>query len=196
MLKVGITGGIASGKSLACSVFEVLGIAVYYADLRAKELIVEDPDIRTSIIDLLGEAAYHNDGTYNTKYVGNIVFNNKDKLIQLNKIVHPKVKEDYFKWSSLQSGPYCLHESALIIEGGFYKWMDKLIVVTSPEELRVRRIIHRDHVSEEEAVRRIRSQLPEIEKIKKADFIINNDEIRMVTTQCIEIHQLLTCQLE
>jgi len=179
MLKVGITGGIASGKSVVCQIFEVIGIPVYYADIRAKMLINEDEDIRQAIIELLGVEAYRIDGSYNTTYVSSIVFSNSEKLKALNQIVHPKVKRDYSIWHECQDAPYTLHESALIIEGGFYKLMDKIIVVAAPEDLRINRIVLRDRVSEEVAINKIRSQMPEEEKLKFADYIINNNELNL-----------------
>ena len=189
MLKVGITGGIASGKSAVCSIFEMLGIPVYYADIRAKALIIESEEIRSEIIALLGAESYRVDGSYNTGYVSNIVFANKQKLQELNHIVHPKVKTDYQIWHEVQHAPFTLHESALIIEGGFYKMMDKLIVVTAPEALRVKRIIHRDGISEEEAIRRIKNQMPEIDKIKYADYLVNNNEQYSIVEQCMTIFE-------
>ena len=191
MMKVGITGGIASGKTAVCNIFEVLGIPVYYADVRAKMLIMKNEDIRRDITSLLGPGAYLADGTYNTVYVGNIVFSNPLKLAALNEIVHPRVKTDYNIWHEVQEAPYTLHESALIIEGGFYTMMDKIIVVTAPEPLRIKRIIYRDNISEPAALNKIKSQMPEIEKVKYADYLINNNEHHSLVEQCLNIHKKL-----
>lgn len=189
MLKVGITGGIASGKTAVCQIFEILGIPVYYADNRAKLLINESEEIRQEIIQLLGPESYRPDGSYDTRFVAGIVFSDPSKLKSLNEIVHPRVKTDYAIWHEVQEAPFTLHESALIIEGGFYKLMDKLIVVTAPEELRIKRIIHRDGVSESIAVSKIKSQMPEIEKIKYADYLINNNEQNSIVEQSLTLYE-------
>lgn len=191
MLKVGITGGIASGKSAVCKIFEVIGIPVYSADKRAKTLIFENPEIRKEIVLLLGDKAYRKDGSYDTTFVSSIVFSDPLKLQALNEIVHPRVREDYMLWHDLQEAPYTLHEAALIIESGFHAMMDKLIVVTAPEDIRIKRIIYRDGISEEEAMGRIISQMPDDEKLKYSDYVVNNNGQFSIVEQCLIIHSAL-----
>lgn len=188
MLRVGITGGIASGKSFVASMFEALGIPVYYADREAKRLIATETDMIRDIRKLLGEKAYSEDGRYNTKYVAAIVFNDREKLMALNSIVHPRVKADYMSWHECQEAPYTLHESALIYEGGFSPLMDKIIVVTAPEDVRISRLMSRDHITEEQAIRKISSQMPEQEKVDMADFVIHNDGKRLLIDQVWAVH--------
>lgn len=187
MLKVGITGGIGSGKSTVCTIFEVLGIPVYDADQRAKELINNDKVIRKKIIQLLGEAAYNDQG-YNREYVAANVFNNPEKLQMLNAIVHPAVGLDAAKWFAKQHAPYALQEAALLVENGSYKLLDYLISVTAPEEIRVQRVMSRDGVSREQVQQRMKNQLPQAEKDKVADFIIDNSGSTSLINQVINVH--------
>lgn len=191
MLKVGITGGIASGKSFVASMFSLLGMPVYYADREAKRLIVEDSSIRHRIIDLLGEESYRDDGSYNTQWVASIVFSDQQKLLALNDIVHPVVKQDYLQWHSRMHAPYTLHESALILEGGFNTLMDRIIVVTAPLQIRLDRLMRRDDISREMAMQKIRSQSTDDQKLALADFVIKNDGCHSLIRQVLNIHQAL-----
>ncbi|HRG43502.1 MAG: dephospho-CoA kinase [Saprospiraceae bacterium] len=191
MFNVGITGGIASGKSLVASMFELFDIPVYYADKRAKYLIQSKEDIRLEIMELLGIDAYDDNGDYNTKYVASIVFSNPQKLQALNEIVHPKVKTDYLNWVKEQSSPYTLHESALIFEGGFNSLMDKVIMVSASEDIQRKRLIHRDNVSFENANRRIKSQIENEIKKSMSDYIIWNDGSKSLIKQVFDLHHIL-----
>ncbi|HMY85345.1 MAG TPA: dephospho-CoA kinase [Saprospiraceae bacterium] len=191
MLKIGITGGIASGKSFVASMFELLGIPVYYADKEAKRLIVEDSDIRRRIIDLLGEESYRDDGSYNTQWVASVVFSDHKKLLALNAIVHPVVKQDYLLWHSRMHAAYTLHESALILEGGFNYLMDRIIVVTAPIEMRLDRLISRDGISRKAGMQKIQSQSSDEQKLKLADFVIKNDGHHSLINQVLDIHHAL-----
>ncbi len=191
-LKVGITGGIGSGKTTVCKIFESLGIPVYYADDRAKLLMVENQAVRSKIIALFGTEAYLPDGKLNRQFIASIVFQDKKKLEKLNAIVHPAVLQDGKQWHTAQTGaPYSLKEAALLIESGSHKALDKLIVVTAPPELRIQRVMERDGVPREAVEARISKQLPEEEKLKLADFVIENDGTKMLTTQVLKIHRLL-----
>lgn len=194
MIEVGITGGIGSGKSTICRIFEALEIHIYYADEKAKTLINSNKTLIESIKNLFGPGIYDLEGQLNSKKLADIVFKNKSKLTQLNNLVHPYVKEDYKKWVKEQSEkaqPYIIKEAALLIESGTYKDLDKLIVVTAPEKLRIDRVIKRDKVSEEEVRDRMNNQLPEKDKVALADFIIENDEKQMLLPQVLKIHQSL-----
>lgn len=191
MFNVGITGGIASGKSLVASMFELFDIPVYYADKRAKYLIQSKEDIRLEIMELLGIDAYDDNGDYNTKYVASIVFSTPQKLQALNEIVHPKVKTDYLNWVKEQSSPYTLHESALIFEGGFNSLMDKVIMVSASEDIQRKRLIHRDNVSFENANRRIKSQIENEIKKSMSDYIIWNDGSKSLIKQVFDLHHIL-----
>lgn len=196
MLHLGITGGIGSGKSTVCKIFESLGIPIYYADDRAKVLMVEDEAIRRGLITLFGEEAYLPTGQLNRPHIANMAFNNKTLLTQLNNLVHPVVAADGLAWqASQQQVPYTLKEAALLIESGSFKSLDRVIVVTAPQEIRIDRVIKRDQTSREAVKSRIDKQLSEPEMLTHADFHIINDSKSLLIPQVIKIHQTLLTQL-
>ncbi len=193
--RVGITGGIGSGKSTVCRIFqEALGIPIFYADIWAKKLINYDPDLRKGIIDLFGAEAYTPDGAYNRPFVAKIAFADSAKLAALNALVHPAVETESLDWHQHQAElgcPYTLKEAALLVESGGYKHLDFMIVVTAPEALRMQRVMDRDRLTEEEVRARMRGQLPEEATLKLADFILINDGSQMLLPQVWEIHQAI-----
>lgn len=191
---MGITGGIGSGKTTVCKIFETLNIPIYYADDRAKWLMVNSPTLQTGITQLFGKEAYLEDGALNRAHIGSIAFKDPAKLQKLNALVHPAVFVDGENWQQEQlalGAPYTLKEAALIYETGSYKMLDKVIVVTASEELRIARVMKRDDLSEEEVKERIARQMPEAEKVAKADFVINNDGQHSLIKQVLAIHQAL-----
>lgn len=189
MLKVGITGGIGSGKTTVCKIFETLGIPVYYADDRAKKIMVSNADVIHQVKSLFGEESYEN-GQLNRKLIAEKAFNNKILLQQLNAIVHPAVFQDSFNWfQSHQDKHYVLYEAAIMFESGSYKLMDKTITVFAPIEDRIERTMKRDNITKEEVLERIDKQLAEEEKIKRADFVIYNDHSQPLIEQVLTIHQ-------
>ena len=191
MIKVGITGGIGSGKTTVCAIFERLGVPVYYADKRATELMTESKELVSAIKALLGDEAYQNDGSLNTKYISGIVFNDEDKLLKLNALVHPAVQKDYDSWTEVLASKnfaYCLKEAALLVETGLYKDLDKLIVVSAPLEDRIRRVVTRDNTTEEQVLKRKNAQLNEAEKVNLADYVIVNDKVTDLVPQVSKIH--------
>jgi dephospho-CoA kinase len=191
MFIVGITGGIGSGKTTVCKIFEVFGIPVYYADERAKWLLNNDNLIKESVISLLGSDAYSN-GLLNRSFIANKVFNDSTLLEAYNNIIHPAVAEDTLIFSSKYlDKPYILKEAALLVETGSYLTLDKLILVTSSLQERINRVIQRDNVTEKEVLVRIKNQLPEEEKLKVADYIIVNDGNSSLIEQVKAIHQEL-----
>lgn len=192
MLRVGITGGIGSGKTTACKLFEKLGVPVYYADNRAKELMVDDKQLRHSIIQNFGAESYLEDGSLNRFYLSSVVFSEEKKLELLNSLVHPVVAADSESWNSIlerKNFAYSLREAALLIETGSYKLLDKLIVVTAPEEDRIKRVMLRDGSSEQQVKSRINAQMPDSEKLKLADFIIENTDLISLAQQVKDIHE-------
>lgn len=194
MLRVGITGGIGSGKTTACKLFEKLGVPVYYADLRAKQLMEEDKKLKLSIVENFGSDAYLHNGTLNRVYLSSIVFGNEEKLQLLNSLVHPVVAADSESWNEVlaQNGfAYSLREAALLIETGSYRLLHKLIVVTAPEEERIQRVMMRDNVTKEQVQARINAQIPEREKVKLADFVIQNTDLISLAQQVQKIHEQL-----
>lgn len=190
MLQVGITGGIGSGKSLVCKIFQSLGIPVYDADSRAKLLMINDDVLINQIKQEFGEEAYSN-GVLNRKHIGEKAFGNPEKLKKLDSLVHPRVALDYSNWASDQKSPYVIKEAALLFEAGSYKTLDKIIVVSASEEIKIKRIKARDPHRTEQMIRDIiKNQMPDSEKIVRADFMVINDESRLVIPQILELHQI------
>lgn len=190
MLKIGITGGIGSGKSTVARVFETLGIPVYSADDAAKRLMQDDPELKKQIIELLGESAYEN-GKLNRAWISAQTFGNPETVQKLNAIVHPVTIRDAAEWMARQKTHYTLKEAALIFESGAEKSLDYVIGVSAPEDLRIRRVMERDGTSREAILKRMQNQLNEDEKMKRCDFVIYNDEIQMIIPQVLALHQQL-----
>lgn len=193
-LQIGITGGIGSGKSIACHVFKTLGIPVYEADERAKWLTEHDPILRADITRLLGSEAYDSlSGRYNRSWVASQVFTNPDLLHQLNNLVHPRVFADTLLWVQQQtSAPYVIKEAALMKAAGDHNSLDKVIVVHAPIDVRVQRIRKRDpHRSETEIRNIISRQMTDDERFQIADYMLYNDESQLLLPQIIHLHQTL-----
>ncbi len=190
-LQVGITGGIGSGKSLVCRIFEALGAPVYDADSRARSMMKKDPALVTQITREFGPSAYHN-GELNRALISQLTFGNPDRLKRLNELVHPRVADDYAHWAAGQfQHPYVLKEAALLYESGSYRSVDKMIVVSAPEELRIKRTLARDpHRTQADLQKIMNSQWPETEKVKRADFVIYNDEQHLVIPQVLKLHKI------
>jgi dephospho-CoA kinase len=190
MLKVGLTGGIGSGKSTAAQLFEVLGIPVYYADKEARRLMNENEELKQQIIALLGNEAYNNGGL-NRSYIASVVFNDTTKLEQLNALVHPATKKNGEEWMRRQTAPYAIHEAALLFEAGVQERLDVIIGLKAPEELRIQRAMQRDNVSREEIQKRMKRQMNEEEKISRCHFVLTNDEEQMLIPQVLKLHDEL-----
>ena len=190
MVRVGLTGGIGSGKSTVAQIFEVLGIPVYYADIAAKRLMNEDPQLISAITTIFGKQAYVNN-ILDRKYISSIVFSEPTKLALLNSIVHPATKKDGEAWMQQQTSPYAIHEAALIFEAKATERLDKVIGVSSPIELRIKRAMERDKVSSDEVLRRMEQQLDEDLKMSKCDFILVNDEQQLLIQQVLDLHEKL-----
>lgn len=195
LFQVGITGGIGSGKSIVSKVFGLLGVPVYDADSRAKLLMATDPILKKQITNLLGAQAYR-DQEINRAWISKRVFSDRSLLDQLNGLVHPKVGSDYLRWiASNTNEPIIIKEAALMYETGLAKQMDKVIVVSAPETLRISRVVTRDiHRSKSDVEAIIGNQLPEAEKIAQADFVVTNDESVMIIPQVLKIHHELLAQ--
>jgi dephospho-CoA kinase len=190
MLKIGLTGGIGSGKTTVAQIFEVLSIPVYYADIAARYLMNNDPELKKKIITSFGTDAYKN-GELNRSYLGSVVFPDSEKLKLLNSLVHPVTIRDSEKWMKNQKTPYAVKEAALIFEAGLEKYLDYVIGVTAPESLRIQRAAERDHAPVEKVIDRMRQQMDEKEKISRCDFVIENDGIHALLPQVLHIHETL-----
>lgn len=190
-LQVGITGGIGSGKSLVCKIFFAVGIPVYDADYRAKWVMNHHPLLKRDIIAVFGEQAYTANQELNRPYLASQVFNDSKKVALLNSLVHPRVGEDYATWVQANARyPYLVKEAALLYEAGSYQLLNKIITVSAPLDIRIQRIRKRDPqrtIKEIEAI--IARQMPEEEKLQRADFIIYNDESRLLIPQVLSLHQ-------
>ncbi|MGL5889595.1 MAG: dephospho-CoA kinase [Bacteroidia bacterium] len=176
MLKIGITGGIGSGKTTVAKLFETLGVPVFYADAETRMLQNSDPELRAELIAAFGTEAYQPDGNLNRAFIAKIVFADKNALAKINSIVHPAVARHFNNWRSAHTYyPYILKEAAILFESGSDKGLDGVITVAAPEEIRIKRVMQRDGVSEAEVRKRIANQWPEEEKIKRSKWIITND---------------------
>lgn len=190
MLKIGLTGGIGSGKSTVAKVFEVLGIPVYKADDAAKELMQTNELLKQQLILHFGPETYIN-GQLNRKHLASIVFSNKTQLELLNSLVHPITIADAASWFNQQASPYVVKEAALLFESGATEGLDLIIGVTAPTTLRIKRVMDRDHVSVEDVKKRMLNQIDEQIKLKLCDFVIQNDEQQMILPQVIQLHEEL-----
>lgn len=190
MLKVGLTGGIGSGKSTVAAIFEVLGVPVYYADQAAKRLMHENAELKNKIIDQFGTEAYR-DGVLNRDYLAAKVFSDPQQLALLNSFVHPLTIADAASWMNRQHSPYTIKEAALIFESGANASLDYVIGVSSPETLRIKRVMERDNISAEQVMARLHKQMNEADKMKKCDFLLFNDEQQLLVPQVIKLHEQL-----
>jgi dephospho-CoA kinase len=194
MLKVGVTGGIGSGKSLICRLFALLGIPVYDSDFRAKWVMQHQPELQLELRTAFGQEAFDAaTGLLNRAYLAQLVFNNPAQLTLLNSLVHPRVKQDFIDWAAAQQHvPYLIKEAALMYETEAHKQVDKMILVTAPESLRITRTRRRDlHRSESDIRAIMEKQLDDTEKLKRVDYVITNDEQQLVIPQVLAIHQQL-----
>jgi dephospho-CoA kinase len=185
--KVGITGGIGSGKSTVAKLVNALGYPVYIADDEAKRLIETDVEIRERIIELLGEESYNENG-YNRRFVANKVFANNVLLQQLSQIVHPAVAKHFQDWCLSHKGQSIVfQEAAILFENGSYKRFDKTILVVAPEALRLKRVMKRDKLSEKDVLSRMSRQWPDERKMELSDYLVKCDGEHLVIDQILQI---------
>ena len=189
-LKVGITGGIGSGKSTAANIFKTLGIPVFDADSAAKKVMNEDVELREKVIDWFGKESYVNN-ELNRKYIASIVFNDAYKLEQLNAVVHPATIAAGEVWMNKQTAAYVLKEAAIFFESGSATGLDYIIGVFAPQQIRIQRVMRRDNISREEVLNRMSKQIDEFLKMKLCDFVITNDEKLLLIPQVIKVHEQL-----
>lgn len=190
-LQIGVTGGIGSGKSVVCRVFQALGVPVYEADVRAKWLTEHDPILKADITRVLGPNAYDALGRYNRGWVASQVFADRDLLTQLNGVIHPRVLADTALWVSQNADkPYVIKEAALMRAAGDGNSLDKVIVVHAPVALRIERIRRRDpHRTEQEVLNIISRQVGDDERLRMADYVLENDESRLLLPQIVALHE-------
>jgi dephospho-CoA kinase len=191
MLRIGITGGIGSGKSTVSKIFEVLGIPVYYADDASKRLMNEDEALKEKLQSIFGNETYV-DGQLNRAYLSSVVFNNEEKLLLLNSIIHPATIKDAEEWMLRQTTPYAIKEAALIFESGSQEYLDKVIGVYAPAAVRIHRVMQRDKVTREEVQSRMNKQIDEDMKMRLCDYVITNDEQELLIPQVMKLHEIFT----
>ncbi|MFD2513894.1 dephospho-CoA kinase [Pontibacter locisalis] len=190
MLKIGITGGIGVGKTIISRMFALLGVPIYDSDARAKWVMRHDEGLQQELIDAYGVEAFTGEGELNRTFLAKIVFNNPQRLQQLNALVHPHVRNDFFKWVAMHADkPYVIKEAALMYESEAWKQIDKMIAVFAPLDVRIKRLLHRDkHRTEADISAIIERQLSEEEKMARADHVIFNDDQQLVIPQVLALH--------
>ncbi|MEE4197924.1 MAG: dephospho-CoA kinase [Bacteroidales bacterium] len=194
MIKVGVTGGIGSGKTLVCEIFKHLGVPVFHADLEAKEIYVSDQEVTKQIKQLFGQDIYHH-GELKKDVLAKIIFNDSKALDKVNSIVHPKVREYFLNWAEKQTANYVIEEAAILFESNAYLDLDYIINVHARQENRIKRVMKRDGISREHVLSRMKNQLCDEKRMKLADFTIYNDDERMLLPQVMEIHQKILSKL-
>jgi dephospho-CoA kinase len=191
MIKVGVTGGIGSGKSLVCEIFSHLGVPVYNADNEARNLTMQDPEIRKELVALLGEQVFEGN-KLNRIVMADRIFHDKSLLEQVNQMIHPRVALHFKNWcTQYEELAYVVHESAILFESNTYLGFDRIITVYAPEDIRTGRVMARAGMNKEKIRAIINNQLPEHEKMRRSDYVIFNDEIKLVIPQVLNIHHKL-----
>jgi dephospho-CoA kinase len=192
MLKIGITGGIGSGKSTVCNILKNLGVPVFTSDDVGKFLLNNDDYLKTQIKKIFDRDMYMSTGRLDRERMAKLVFNNPDELEKLNELVHPKVKAEFDSWCKKnEKRPYVVKEAAILFETGQYRELDKMITVFCPKEERIRRIMKRDSTTKGQIEKRMIQQITDDERNKLADYIIMNDGIEDLLPQVMELHELL-----
>jgi len=187
---IGITGGMGSGKTTVCKIFESLGVPVFYADDVAKQLYGE-ASIQEQVISVFGKNVFVN-GALNRAYLANLVFKDSEKLQRLNAIIHPAVSEKFEAWKRKQSSDWVLKEAAILIESGGADYCDEIVLVRASEAERVKRITKRDGVDVESVLARMKSQMNDEERMKYVDHVVDNSGVKMLIPQVLELYDLLS----
>jgi dephospho-CoA kinase len=187
VIKLGVTGGIGSGKTSVCKVFGILGIPVFSADEEAKKVMEADTDIILKLNTIAGQDLYST-GTLDRAELARLIFNNPSMLERVNSVVHPVVFSRFNEWVKKQSAPYVIMEAAILFESGYRKMVDRIVTVTAPVEERIARVISRNSITKEEVLKRIENQTSDSEKVKQSDYVIDNSENAMIIPTILNIH--------
>ena len=190
MKRIGITGGIGSGKSFIATIIERMGYPVYYSDVRSKELTNIHPVIRQGLIDLAGENVYFG-GELDKKVLATAIFSNDELRLKVNQLIHPIVRQDFEDWAKAQSSDLIFNEAAILFETGAYRNFDATILVYAPEELRLKRVLKRDIITKEEVLARMNNQMNDNEKRKMTSLQILNDGESPLLNQLEEVIERL-----
>ena len=191
MLKIGVTGGIGSGKSIVCQCFKLMGVPVYDSDSRAKWVMHHDPELREQLISTFGPDTFDAQQNLNRPYLSQKVFHNATELARLNALVHPQVRKDFHTWlKANQQAAYVLKEAALMFESNAYTQVDHVLTVSAPSALRLARTLQRDsHRTPSEVEAIMAKQLPEEERVRRAQFVLYNDDAQLVLPQVVKLHE-------
>ncbi|WP_423127454.1 dephospho-CoA kinase [Gaoshiqia sp. Z1-71] len=187
MLKVGITGGIGSGKTTICNFFRLLGIPVFEADTEAKHIIDSSAFVQSELKRLFGNDIYLTNQSIDRKKLAGFIFNSPILLEKVNAIIHPEVRKSFFEWCTRQNSSYIIHEAAILFESGFYKMMDQIILVKAPLKEQISRVMARENTTEEEVRNRISKQWTDEEKEVLATYTINNNNAELIIPQLLEL---------
>ncbi len=191
MKRIGLTGNIGTGKTTIAHVFEVLGVPVYHADIRARVLLDSD-SVKHHVASLFGNQVINPMNQVDRKALANIVFNDKGKLAELNNLIHPLVEEDFAQWCETHKVEhYILHEAAILFESGFNRLFDATIMVAAPDELCIERVMARDGVTKEMVIERMQNQWPQEKKMELSEYVVVNDNHTLVIPQVIAIHKAI-----
>lgn len=193
-MKLGVTGGIGSGKTTVCRVFNVLGIPVFSADPAANKIIDTNADIIRGINSLAGKDLYPN-GSLDRSLLASMIFNDKSFLGKINSLVHPVVFDNFKRWAKEQNAPYVIMEAAILFESGASKLVDKVVTIIAPMEERMERVIKRNKLSRDQVMDRINNQMDDESKTKLSDYIIHNSENDMIIPAILKIHEDILIQL-
>jgi len=192
MKKIGITGGIGSGKSTACEIFKLLGVSVFHADDEAKNLQNNNLQIKNYLIELFGEHLYSEDGLLDRKMLAGLIFNDTKALAKVNAIIHPAVRQNFLKWvENKQNDNYVLYEAAILLESGYSVDFDRNILILADEKIRIERVMKRDSISEELVKERIKNQMPDSEKINLVDYVLENSNDKLLIPQIIALDKVV-----
>jgi dephospho-CoA kinase len=175
VIKIGLTGGIGSGKSVVAKILSAMGYPVYYSDVRSKFITETDPEIRTGLIYLFGQEVFDEKGL-NRSFLAKMIFNDDEKRLAVNQLIHPKVRADFDHWVEQQNSTIVFNEAAILFETGAYKRFDKNVLVSAPTEVKIKRVIKRDNTFREEVLSRMSKQWSDEKKIPLADIVIINDD--------------------
>ena len=189
MLKIGVTGGIGSGKTIVCKIFSQFGIPVYYADTEARSLMLSNKELILNLKKEIGEKIYNESNMLNRKVFAEIIFNDPGAYKKANRLIHPVVKKDFENWIvKNNSAPYVIEEAAILFESGANKNMDYVLTVSAPEEIRFKRVMERDNLSEDFVKKISKNQMDEKEKVKLSGFEIVNDDTQLLIPQVLKLH--------
>jgi dephospho-CoA kinase len=193
-MKLGITGGIGSGKTSVCKVFNVLGIPVFSADPEAREIMDNDRNMKREINKIVGKDIYPG-GQLNRMELASLIFNNRDLLERVNSLVHPVVFEHFNRWAEKQTTPYVIMEAAILFESGASKLVDRVATIVAPVEERISRVTRRNKLNRDQVMERIKNQMTDEERIKMSDYVINNSENDMIIPVILSINEDLLTHL-